>query len=44
MVPSPADLALAYQNGGKQVLSDLMANMAGDEDDPEPEWNERRWR
>ena len=44
MIPSPQDLALAWQKGGKELLGALMENMDGDEDGPDPEWNERRWR
>jgi hypothetical protein len=46
MIPSPEDLFLAHQKGGKELLEALMANMdgLGEEDDPDPEWNERRWR
>lgn len=44
MIPSPEDLCLAYRDGGSEMLEALMANMDGDEDGPDPEWNERRWR
>jgi hypothetical protein len=46
MIPSPQDLALAWQQGGKELLGALMSHMHGlvEVDDPDPEWNERRWR
>lgn len=44
MVPSPEDLFLACQKGGNEMLGALMENMDGDEDGPDPAWNERRWR
>ena len=42
MVPSPEDLFLACQKGGKEMLGALMENMDGDENGPDPEWGERR--
>lgn len=46
MIPSPQDFLLAWQMGGKELLGALMAHSDGlvGEDDPDPEWNERRWK